>query len=178
MEKRELKKRLRAPGVWILMLAGALGICLLLVGSFSGTKKENGGAEETADERLNSAEVLERYAEMLENKIAALCESVSGVSQVRVAVTLASGYEYVYAKDAELDANGEGTTGSYHYLTVGSGSSEAAVYLSEKPPTVGGIGIVCKGGSDPSVKMELIELVSAAFGVPSNKIYVTEGARG
>lgn len=176
MEKREMGRKLRAPGVWILMLAGALGICLLLVGSFAGTKSGDGGAEETVEEHPNSAEVLDRYVEMLESKIASLCESVSGVSHVRVAVTLMSGYEYVYARDAELDSSGNGTTGSYHYLTIGSGSSEAAVYLSEKPPTIGGIGIVCTGGSDPSVKKELIELVSAAFGVSSNKIYVAEGA--
>lgn len=178
MEKREMGRRLRARGTWILLLAGALGICLLLVGSLSGTKKGDGDAEETAEKHPNSSEALQLYVDTLERKISELCESVNGVSRVRVAVTLASGYEYVYAKDAELDSGGNGTTGSYHYLTIGSGSSESAVYLSEKPPTIGGIGIVCVGGNDPTVKRELIELVSAAFGVPSNKIYVAEGAFG
>lgn len=169
------KRRLHAPGVWILMLAGALGICLLLIGGIGGDSDEKGEEEETAAHLQNSAEALGAYTAALENKIATLCEGVRGVSGVRVAVTLSAGYEYIYAKDAELDSGESGTTGSYHYLTIGSGSSESAVYLSEKPPTVGGIGIVCTGGSDPSVKRELIELVSAAFGVASNKIYITEG---
>ena len=177
MEKRGLK-RLRAPGIWIVMIAGALGILLLLVGSLPLSTGNKESADETAELKPNSAEALAEYAETLEKKIAALCESVNGVSSVRVAVTLQSGYEYVYAKDSELYTSGEGTTGSYHYLTIGSGSSEAAVYLSEKPPTVGGIGIVCCGGGDPSVKKELIELLSAALDVASNKIYVAEGGAG
>ena len=175
MEKREMR-RLRAPGIWIVMIAGALGILLLLVGSFSGSSGKKEDPTESDAPKLNSAEALEEYVKMLEGKIAALCEGVNGVSRVRVAVTLVSGYEYVYAKDSELHSNGESTSGSYHYLTIGSGSSETAVYLSEKPPTVGGIGIVCIGGGDPRVKKELIELLSAAIGVSSNKIYIAEGA--
>ena len=174
MEKRDFR-RLRAPGVWIVMLAGAIGILLLLAGSFSSSSGAKEKEAESEDVKLNSAELLTSYTEMLEDKIRALCESVNGVSRVRVVVTLQSGYEYVYAKDSELHSNGDGTTGSYHYLTIGSGSSEAAVYLSEKPPTVGGIGIVCVGGGDARVKKELIELLSATLGVASNKIYVAEG---
>lgn len=175
MEKRDMR-RLRAPGMWIVMIAGALGILLLLVGGFSGSSGKKEDPVESEAPKLNSAEALKEYVEMLERKIAALCESVNGVSHVRVAVTLTSGYEYIYAKDSELHSNGESTSGSYHYLTIGSGSSEAAVYLSEKPPTVGGIGIVCVGGGDARVKKELIDLLSAATGVSSNKIYIAEGA--
>ncbi len=177
MEKKG-PKRLRAPGIWIVMIAGALGVLLLLVGSFSGPSDQRNQTEAETEMKPNTREVLSEYTETLEKKIAALCESVNGVSHVKVAVTLRSGYEYIYAKDSELKGSGENTTGSYHYLTIGSGSSESAVYLSEKLPTIGGIGIVCDGGGEPRVKQELTELLSAALDVPSNKIYVAEGSAG
>lgn len=168
-------KKLRAPGLIVLLLAGALGILLLLLGSFGGSDGDDLAAEETDLGAENAAEVLDAYTEALEAKIASLCERVDGVSSVRVAVTLESGYEYVYAKDAEAQSGGGEIAGFYQYVTIGSGSSEKVVYLSEKPPKIGGIGIVCRGGGDAGVKRELIELVSAAFGVASNNIYVTEG---
>ena len=111
----------------------------------------------------------------MEEKVRALCESVSGISGVRVVVTLASGYEYIYAKDGEALSSGDKINATYQYLTVGNGSDEKTVYLSERAPTVAGIGIVCRGGGDPTRKKELLLLISAAFGVPSNKIYITEG---
>lgn len=164
-------KKPRVPALLILLLVGGLGILLLLFGSRSGDGKSD-SAEGSGE---NSANALAAYTEALEEKIAALCEVVDGVSGVKVAVTLKSGYEYVYAKDAEV-LSGDGTvTGTYHYITVGSGSSESVVYLSEKLPAIGGIGIVCRGGGDPKVQKELIDLITAAFGVGSNQIYVTEG---
>lgn len=167
-------KRPRVQKGVVLLLLGLLGVLLLAVGSF-GEGRTDATEEESAEEHEGGARAMEAYATFLEAKIAALCESVSGVSSVRVAVTLASGYEYVYARDAEAESGSGGTVGSYHYVTVGSGSNEQVVYLTEKPPSIGGIGVVCRGGGSAQVQRELIELISAAFSVPSNKIYVTEG---
>ena len=62
-------------------------------------------------------------------------------------------------------------------ITVGSGSSKTAVKVTEKPPTIGGIGIVCRGGGDPIIQNRLISLLSATFGVSSTKIYITEAEK-
>ena len=40
-----------------------------------------------------------------------------------------------------------------------------------------GIGIVCRGGSDPKIQRELLSLVSAACGVGSNRIFITEAQK-
>ena len=168
-------KKVPPKGLLLLMLAGAIGVLLLLIG---GSGKSSGEVVETEVAGLaeqNRAEALKAYTEALEEKIAALCSRVDGVSDVRVAVTLLSGYEYVYAKDAEASERDGGAAGSYHYITVGSGASESVVYVSEKPPRIGGIGIVCRGGGNAVVKRELIELIAAAFGVSSNRIYIAEG---
>ena len=40
-----------------------------------------------------------------------------------------------------------------------------------------GIGIVCRGGGEPKIQRELLSLVSAACGVGSNKIFITEAQK-
>lgn len=166
--------RIKALGfsrIGILGILCVLGVLLLLWGN-GGTKVEESAKSE--GEERNTPASLEAYARALEERIEVLCEGVSGVSDVRVAVTLTSGYEYVYAKDTKNESSGDRYSGSDAYLTVGNGASEGVVYLSEKLPVIGGIGIVCRGGGDANVRRELIELISAAFGVPSNKIYVAD----
>lgn len=141
-------------------IGALLGIALLIFGGAT-----DGKAKESSV--VNSTVSLEQYAEGVEKKLHSLCEQVEGVSDVTAAVSFEKGFEYVYAKD-----DGEG-----NYLVIGSGSSECAVRVTEKPPTIGGIGIVCKGGGDPAVQNKLINLISAAFGVSSNKIYIAEAGR-
>ncbi len=61
------------------------------------------------------------------------------------------------------------------------GVSEVTVAVSLTDPSaeagagnIAGIGIVCRGGDDPTVREKLISLIGAACGVRSNRIYVTE----
>ena len=167
-----LRRKFSRGGIAFMIALGGLGIVLLLLGGNPGRSVTD--SAKTDEERVAARE-MEAYTESMEEKIRVLCESVSGISGVRVAVTLASGYEYVYAKDGETVTSGDKINARYEYLTVGSGSDEQTVYLAERSPTVAGIGIVCRGGGDPTRKKELLLLISAAFGVPSNKIYIVEG---
>ena len=100
-----------------------------------------------------------------------LCRRVSGVGGVTAIVTLDGGFSYEYATDKKVTVGGESTS----YITVGSGSDKSLVFITERPPTIVGIGVVCEGGNDPTVRREVVSLLSAAFGVGSNKIYVTGG---
>ena len=143
----------------VIMICAMLGAALLIFGGGD----EGRAAEVTSDASAS----LEQYSEGVEKKIRELCSRVEGVSGVSVAVSFECGFEYVYAKES----------GDGKYLVVGSGSAESAVRVTEIPPKISGIGIVCKGGGDPRVQSKLISLVSAAFGVGSNKIYVAEAAK-
>lgn len=58
----------------------------------------------------------------------------------------------------------------------GVSSVSVAVSLDAKG-NVKGIGIVCLGGSDPKIQRELLPLVSAACGVGSNRIFITEAQK-
>jgi stage III sporulation protein AG len=141
---------------WIIIACALLGAVLLLFGDSS--KNEPMIIEgESGD--------LAVYGKEVEAKILELCSRVEGVKNVSVAVSFESGFEYIYATDGDKT------------LTVGSGSSESAVRVTEKPPTISGIGIVCTGGGDPRIQQKLINLLSAAYGISSNKIYITEAQK-
>lgn len=141
----------------ILLLAGAvLGVALLLWGNIGG-----GEAVETAVSEDLTVDT-EAYARALERRIALFCGQVEGVGKVSVAVSLESGYRRVYAQEGSAS------------ILVGSSASRGTVCLTEEPPRLGGIAVVCEGGGDPTVRQHLIGLLSAAYGIGSNKIYIAE----
>lgn len=156
---------------WILPIAAAiLGVVLLLLGNRS---------EEKGEETDTSASLLAADGEMTasafaaetEQRIVAICSGVAGAGEVRAVVTLDGGYRAVYASDVQ------GSDSSYRNETVltGSGNSEKAILVGYESPRIVGIGIVCTGGDDPTVQKRITMLVSAAFDVSANKIYVTGG---
>ncbi len=150
---------------WLLILGGILGILLLVYGSLGvGGKREK---EETSA----AAPDAEEYARRVEEQIREICSQVRGAGEVQVAVTLKGGYRAVYATD--LQSAG----GSYKNNTVliGSGSSEGAVLVCYDNPEISGVGIVCEGASDAAVRERMISLVSAAFDIRTNKIYIAAG---
>lgn len=156
-------------GKWILpILAAVLGVALLIFGSQSGEKEKQTDTAPSFPEAELSASA---FAAETEKKIVSLCSQVSGAGSVRVAVSLNGGYRAVYASDVQ------GSEGSYRSETVllGSGSSEEGILLGYEAPQIVGIGIVCTGGDDPSVRQSITMLVSAAFHVSTNKIYVVGG---
>ncbi len=160
-------RSMKKSGKLAIALVGiALGAILLFFGNRAG--------KETADPAPNAppetqTPTAEEYRADLEGRMEAICAQVAGVGSVDIIVTLEGGFEYVYATDRKTTVGGESTS----YITLGSGDSESLVYITERAPAITGIGVVCTGGMDPTVRREVTSLLSAAFGVGSNKIYVT-----
>lgn len=152
----------RKGKTWILILTAAIGIALIF---FGGTSKHAETSDTETDYRTDNDELI-IYQTYLESRVKTLCESVNGVGNVSVVVTLAGSFESVYATELQ--------EGKEEYVILGNGSSASALYLTRSAPEIAGIGIVCKGGGNTSVRCELIALLSASFHVSSNRIYVTE----
>ncbi len=153
--------------VWLIVIGALCGVLLLVFGSGIGTgRKDDTEPADTAD----AEEELAAYREALEADIRRLCESVDGVGNVTVALTLSGGFCDVYATEAARD-------GGEQYVIVGSGSNAAALRLSRNAPEIAGIGIVCRGGMQSTVRQELTALLSAAYHIPSNRIYITEAKK-
>lgn len=163
MKKESIFGFLRAKGRLVaLIVLGSLGI-LLLVLAGTGTKSgeaDTATAEDTAAERAALAE----YEAALEKELEHFCESAAGVSDVHIMVSFSDGFRRRYVKDE----NGRP-------MTVGSGTSARALEEGTVPPTVSGVGVVCRRGNDPEVQRILIELISTSLGIPSNRVFVTGG---
>ncbi|MBE6594222.1 MAG: hypothetical protein E7644_00335 [Ruminococcaceae bacterium] len=150
-----LKERKKLP----LIIGGLLlGIFLLILGGISTSKGE---ISNQPDALALRAEELRLFEAQLEKEIEVLCESVGGVSDATVMVSFSRGYLVKYTADADGDPT-----------TVGSGSSEEAVFGTLEPPAVIGVGIVCRGGHSAEVQQVLVELVSTALGIPANRVYI------
>ena len=137
-----------------LALVAALGIALLIIaGLFDGEETKNTAAHDSqgviADVSVSGESYFVSYEAELEEKIRLLCAEVGGVGQVRVSVYISEMLDYV------------------------DGSEASDAYLTLYAPKISGVGIVCDGGNDPNVKKELTMLISTAFSVGSNKIYIT-----
>ena len=159
---------------YLLVVVAAMGLALLLAGD--GARLLWQGGNKDAALQTTQDDELAQYQQALVTQMEALCASVRGAGEVHVALSLKGGFSYLYATDSELrqDSSGFEQTGK-QYVTVGSGSSEQGILLMRVPPEVGGIGVVCRGGDQPAVRAEIIALLSATYGVGSNRIYVTGG---
>lgn len=125
----------------------------------------------------SNEERLAKYVESLEGKIGSLCSKIQGVSNVSVTVYLDSGFETVYAYNEQSKATSNGINSEKKYVTIGSGNDESMVCIVEKMPSICGVAIVCRGGGNPIIVNQLINLISSAYNVPKNKIYVAEGKK-
>lgn len=165
MEKKNVKKNI------LTIICGAVGILIVLV---TGVLSGNEADQKSSDARQRTE--LDAYVYTLEERIKKLCEACDGVSSVSVVITLEGGFEYEYAKDLEYGNNSYGNTGSEEYLVIGQGSNQKCVILREKLPTVAGVGIVCNGAGNDTVKRELTMLIASALNIGVNKIYITEAS--
>lgn len=135
------------------------------------------GASKKTSSLPNNEERLIKYAGELESKISDLCSKVQGVGNVSVTVYFDTGFETVYAYNEQNKATSNGINSEKKYVTIGSGDDESMVFVVEKMPNICGVAIVCKGGGNPMIANQLINLISSAYSVPKNKIYVAEGKK-
>lgn len=161
------KSKHRGGKLFIALLGGLLGIFLLVSGGRSNEEKTDNVQEEI--DLFKQKLTVEEYRNAIQMRVCAIASQVAGVGNSVAVVSLEGGFEYVYATETKTSGVGE----SVQYIVIGSGDNESLVYLTERVPRICGIGLVCDGGDDPDVRREVTYLLSAAFEVPSNKIYVT-----
>ena len=152
--------------IYILIVA-LIGLLLILIPTNS-AKRNN---------EIDNEARLSQYSKSIEQKISDMCSNVNGISNVKVTVYFDSGFETVYAYNEESKSSSSGVNSEKKYVTIGSGNDESMVCILEKMPNICGVAIVCRGGGNPKLSSEIINLISSAFGVPKNKIYVAEGKK-
>ena len=125
--------------ILILFLAVAIGILLMLFGG------SNGKTEDIYDERV--------YVEELENKLENVLESIDGVGECSVAVT--------------LENNGEAVYSSLSY-------SSSPMLIKTNQPKIRGVAVVVDGSDDVSVQNQVIATIKSLTDVSSSRISVSK----
>ena len=166
--KNENKSSKKNVKIILLILSAVVGVILLVIGSVGEFSVDADKEKEQRTEEISLN--ADEYAKQTEERISAICESVRGVSGVRVVVTLSGGYNSVYAQNSQSSTSGYRN----EFVLTGNGSAEKPLLIGYSVPQISGVGIVCVGGGNSDIRQEIISLVGAAFNVSANKIYVTE----
>ena len=149
--------------IFLLSALAMLGVLLVLL------PKCTADDDEAQGECLQYSLDPSAYAAQIEEKVELLCNKIDGVSGAHAVVTLKGGYRAIYATDVQYGTS----VNKNQTVLIGSGSSEKALIVGYENPRIAGIGVVCSGGDDVRVREEIISMLSAAFDLGSNKIFVS-----
>lgn len=108
------------------------------------------------------------YCKKTEQDLTAALEAMKGVGKVKVAIHWESGVEKIIAYATSTSGNTINTTPTI----VQSGGTSAPVVLKEVYPKALGVVIICQGGTDVAVKMNVIQAVSSLLGISPNSVNV------
>ena len=143
------------------VLLAIVGVAVILIANKS-------AGEQTTDKSELADLDPAQYARYVEERVEELCNKIDGVSSTYAVVTLKGGYTAIYASDVQ-----NGTSNSKNQtVIIGSGSQEKGLLIGYQNPEISGIGIVCSGGDDYNIRKNIISVVSSAFDLSSNKIFV------
>lgn len=142
----------------ILVLVLGLLLMMLPQGKSSQQKEEEAAVPET--------EAQESFQEQLEQ----LLSMVQGAGKVRVLLTEAEGERIIYQTDGE--ENAQNTKRTDTVILSDSGRAQSGLVQQILPPTYLGAIILCQGADSASVRLALIEAVSNATGLSSDRISV------
>lgn len=116
------------------------------------------------------------YEERLENRLKKIISQIDGVGEVNVMITMEGSAMYTYATDTANDtrADGDFKRESTVVLSVKGTNTKEAVVSGYLLPNIKGAAVVCSRRLTAELKSKVIGVVSAALGIPTNKIYVTD----
>jgi stage III sporulation protein AG len=157
-----------------LALLGALGLALIIAGSFmSGTGK---GAEAEEGRLLSE---LREYQDALTKQLEQVVSAVQGAGKVHVSVTLERGPETV-SRNTQSESTPQGQTRHTVNETEttqavtgrGAGSGDSLIPETVLTPRISGCVVVAEGARDPVVKTNIYRAVQVLLGIPIYKIEV------
>lgn len=131
--------------------------------------------DETNEASLPTVFDEKAYEENLEKRLKTIVEEIEGVGEVSVMVTLEGSALYSYATDvtSSTEADGDSKRESTIVLQSGASSSKEAVISGYELPKVKGAAVVSSNRLTETLRAKVIGVVSAALGVSSAKICVT-----
>ena len=157
-------------------------------GILTSSGQQNVTQQDTVDvgTQAVTAGSTEEYAAYLEEKLKKMLESIRGVGEVEVMITLESSEERIVEKDMTAErsqteeqdsAGGTRTVSSSNtgYQTVYQEGSQGAPFVVKTlTPKVEGVLVVAEGAGKGNMTGEITQVVQALFGVEAHKVKVLE----
>ena len=172
MANDEGKRKLTAPLAALsrykyVLLAAVIGAALLL---WPGAKT----VEKSPPAESSPSDGGEELAKM-EAAMEEILGKISGVGRVDVMLTLQSGSELVLAEEGTLRYSGDSRTpDNYERSNQPITDSGGVVVTQEMYPQYRGALVVCDGGGSDSVRLQIINAVSALTGLGADRIAVVK----
>lgn len=157
-------------------------------GIFTPSAQDNPDPETAAETgtRAVTAGSTEEYTAYLEEKLKKMLESVRGLGEVEVMITLESSEEIIVEKDMTAErsqteeqdsAGGTRTVNSSNtgYQTVYQDGSQGTPFVVKTiTPKVEGVLVVAEGAGKGNMTSEITQIAQALFGVEAHKVKVLE----
>ncbi len=157
-------------------------------GILTSSGQQNVAQQETVDVGMQAvtAGSTEEYAAYLEEKLKKMLESIRGVGEVEVMITLESSEERIVEKDMTAErsqteeqdsAGGTRTVSSSNtgYQTVYQEGSQGSPFVVKTlTPKVEGVLVVAEGAGKGNMTGEITQIAQALFGVEAHKVKVLE----
>ena len=157
---RSEKVRLWIKEYRYVILVLVLGILLMMLPQGKKKKKKDDNV------LIPETEAVETLQEQLEQ----LLSQVQGAGKVRVLLTEAEGERVIYQTDGEQGS--QNSTRADTVIVSDSARAESGLVQQILPPSYMGAIILCQGADSASVRLSLIEAVSNATGLSSDRISV------
>lgn len=152
-----------------ILLMCAAGILLVMLSGIEDSRADTSNTD-WQDVKFDAGEI-EKAAESIFSKI-------EGVGKVDVRITVKSGYESVYAYDISRDCtqseSGFSASADKEMVTVNSSGQNMPITIKIKHPEYMGAVIVCEGGDDSKIKLELTQAMKSLTGISADNIVVAK----
>ena len=152
--------------VWIIVAAG---LCLLAIpsGADHGT--------ETASEGVVGTEE-EVSVEALEEKLSNILSRIEGAGKVSVMLTVKSGTQRILAKHIEDSQTADMQEQTEEIVVISGKNGDEVVLIGRNYPDFQGALVVCPGGDNAQVRLEITNALSALTGLGAGRITVCKGS--
>lgn len=192
MDKSFVVKLLKGNNnkLYKLLIILMVGVCLMIIvwpegGTDAGDKAgaENGGLSLTGSEEEQTEQTASvsysgdntaQYTEYMESRLRGVLESMSGISDVSVMITVRDSGEKVTLRDVSVSES-HGSDGSGDSSTSEKTVTDEEPYVTQYvEPSVEGVVVCCKGADSADTVLQITNAVQALFDVPVHKIVVLE----
>ena len=170
MAKEEGKRKLTNPLAVLgkykyVLLVAVLGGLLLLWPM----ERKDGAAAPAGAEPAAGTDLAQTEKSMADS-----LGKIEGVGRVEVMLTLHSGGERVLAQDSSLRYSGPAQSPDSYERSSQPVTDGGVVVTQEKYPQYRGALVVCEGGGNDTVRLQVIAAVSALTGLGSDRIAVVK----